>query len=191
MSNFWPKGIEISDTQSPMQILETAQEEWVNNSNGVMTLRLQGTKSESGNDMIIVHAKHVPSNRTITLFSVIYRPNTPYPATIQPKEDELPNYLKKSYYPNTFSERQSRLKEEMRKVSIIETSKLAEVYREEQKVNNIWVSDDPSEFREKLEKVFNLGIVKADILNLLSTVQGVTGNKTDEPAEEFTREDEE
>jgi hypothetical protein len=96
MSNFWPKGFELTDTESPRQILETAQREWNAESSGVLTLVFQETKSESGNDMIIVHAKHVPSNRTVTLFSVIYRPNTPYPATIQPKDDILPNYLKKS-----------------------------------------------------------------------------------------------
>lgn len=190
MSIFWPKGIEISDTQSPMQILETAQEEWNLNSDGLLTLVLQDAKSKAGNDMIIVHAKHIPSNRTITLFSVVYRPNTPYPATIQPKEDELPNYLKKSYYLENHPEDARLIEQEIKKRSMMDPS-ISRAVPEKKQVNNIWVSDDPSEFREKLEQVFNLGIVKADILNLLSTVQGATVNKTDESAEEFMREDRE
>jgi hypothetical protein len=172
MSNFWPKGIEISDTQSPMQILETAQEEWHLNSDGLLTLVLQGTKSKAGNDMIIVHAKHIPSNRTVTLFSVVYRHNTPYPATIQPKDDDLPNYLKKEYN---------------------KSGALTDVVRQlgSERVSNTWVSDEPSEFRKKLEQVFNLSVVKSDIVNLLSTSREVTDDDRDEPAEEFTREDEE
>jgi hypothetical protein len=154
MSNFWPKGIELTDTESPRQILDTAQREWNAESSGVLTLVFQETKSESGNDMIIVHAKHVPSNRTVTLFSVIYRPNTPYPVTIQPKDDVLPNYLKKSYYkPGTVD------------TALIESRILNS---QGHQVTNDWVADAPSEFRRKLEEVFNLGIVKSEILSLVS-----------------------
>lgn len=154
MSNFWPKGLELTDTESPKQILETAQREWKSESGGTLTLVFQETKSESGNDMIIVHAKHVPSNRTVTLFSVIYRPNTPYPATIQPKDDVLPNYLKKSYYkPGTID-------------STLTGSGVLNFQGHQ--VTNDWVSDAPAEFRRKLEEVFNLGIVKSEILSLVS-----------------------
>lgn len=45
-------------------------------------LILQSSVTESGNPIIIVHAKHVPSNRTTILFSVIHRPNKSYPVTI-------------------------------------------------------------------------------------------------------------
>jgi hypothetical protein len=154
MSNFWPKGFELTDTESPRQILETAQREWNAESSGVLTLVFQETKSESGNDMIIVHAKHVPSNRTVTLFSVIYRPNTPYPATIQPKDDILPNYLKKSYY----------------KPGTLDNALVGSGILNSQgcQILNDWVSDAPAEFRKKLEEVFNLGIVKSEILSLVS-----------------------
>ncbi len=153
MSNFWPKGLELTDTESPKQILETAQREWNSESSGALTLVFQETKSESGNDMIIVHAKHVPSNRTVTLFSVIYRPKMPYPATIQLKDDVLPNYLKKSYY----------------KPSTIETLAGPGILNSQgRQVTNDWVSDAPAEFRRKLEEVFNLGIVKSEILSLVS-----------------------
>jgi hypothetical protein len=171
MSNFWPKGIEISDTQSPMQILETAQEEWINNSDGVMTLVLQEAKSKGGNDMIIVHAKHLPSNRTVTLFSVVYRSKQPYPATIEPKDDDLPDYLKKSYYKQSPTEK-------------LINGSIGGVSYQGQQVKNTWVSDAPSEFRENLEQVFNLSIVKSDLLSLLSTIEKGAG---DEPAEELTR----
>ncbi len=42
--------------------------------------------------------------------------------------------------------------------------------KESQKlITNKWVSDTPSEFREKLTKAFNLSEVKAAVLNLTSS----------------------
>jgi hypothetical protein len=173
MSNFWPKGIEIKSRQSPIQILETAQKDWVKNSDGELTLLLQEAKSESGNNIIIVHAKHVPTNRIIQLFSVIYRPTSPYPATIEPKQDDLPDFLKKSYYQPSkagLATRQARIAE-MDRGSLGRIKGPMEV--EGKEVKNTWVSEEPSEFREKLEQVFNLGIVKSDIMNLLLASQEV------------------
>lgn len=153
MSNFWPDDFEVKDTQSPREILKAAQEEWQTKSDGIMDLVLQDAESKSGNPMIIVHAKHLTSNRTVTLFSIIHRPNRPYPATIQPKEDDLPRFLKKSYY----------------KPSANVTSALDTLTRMQgETVSNEWVSATPSEFRKKLAEVFNLELIKSEILNLLS-----------------------
>jgi hypothetical protein len=171
MSSFWPEGVELSDTQSPKDILKTAQEEWQTASDGILDLILQDAESKSGNSMIIVHAKNVATNRTATLFSIVHEPKKPYPLTIQLEKENLPTFLKKSYYtkdsqfpvglqaildydpiqqfnarPNPFANRTSRL--------------------DVKPVVNKWVSDTPSEFREKLSEAFNLGIVKRVILNL-------------------------
>ncbi len=168
MSNFWPNDVELSDTQSPLEILETAQEEWVTNSTGVLTLVLQEAKSQSGNKMIIVHAKHVPSNRTATLFSVVHRPNAPYPATIELK-DELPAALKRSYYIPGFADRGIGM-------------------TQGRTVTNTWVSETPSEFRIKLAKAFNLGTVKCEILSLVSDASADTADDDEQPTEEQTGE---
>ncbi|EKV01122.1 hypothetical protein Lepto7375DRAFT_3265 [Leptolyngbya sp. PCC 7375] len=152
MSNFWPNGLELSDTQSPREILKVAQDDWYKSSNGIMTLIFQDEESKTGNQIIIVHANHVLSNRTATLFSVVHRPEIPYPVTIFPREDELPNILRKSY----------------QKKSVTGIS-VASVFQDlETTVSNPWVSETPSEFRKKLSDVFNLGIVKSTILNLAS-----------------------
>ncbi|MGD0384459.1 MAG: hypothetical protein ABSA77_13140, partial [Thermoguttaceae bacterium] len=98
MTDFWPNGLELSDTQSPMDILYDARRNWESESKGLLTLILQTAKSKSKNDMIIVHAKHVPSDRTASLFSVVCRPGAPYPARIQPRDDAVPDFFKKSYY---------------------------------------------------------------------------------------------
>jgi hypothetical protein len=105
--------------------------------------------------MIIVHAKHVANNRTATLFSIVHQPNKPYPVKIQPKKEELPDFLKKSYGQGPLtSDRQSAM-ERLKLVPIL--------------FDNQWVSDTPSEFRENLSQVFNLGIIKREILNLASS----------------------
>ena len=155
---FWPKDIQLSDTQSPLEILNTAQEEWRTGSEGVMELVLQNTISRSGNSMIIVHAKHVMSNRTATLFSIVYRDGYPYPVTIQPKDENLPIFLKKSYHgPAT-----------------VMSSLAATIGTADREILNQWVSDTPSEFRKKLADAFNLGIVKSEVLNLASSTSGNT-----------------
>ena len=166
MTSFWPDGIQLSDLQSPMEILQEAQREWKLTSNGIMDLVLQPAKSTSGNDMVFVHAKHLPSNRTASLFAVVYRPANPYPVTIQPRDDELPDVLKKTYYKpgvdpfRTFTS-----------ISVIKT--------DGRTVTNHWVSDTPSEFRTKLHEVFNLGIVKSELLNLACKNSQPNGDEPD------------
>ncbi|MCI5191267.1 MAG: hypothetical protein D3905_16080 [Candidatus Electrothrix sp. AS4_5] len=153
MSKFWPEGLSVSDIRSPYEILEAAREEWETASNGVLTLVLQKSESEDGIETITVHAKHIPSNRTVTLFPVIHLLGSPYPITIQPKVNNLPNILKKSYYQMGTNDYDEILSEE----------------RVGGTVTNKWVSDTPSEFTEKLTKAFNLSEVKAAVLNLTSS----------------------
>jgi len=150
MSNFWPSGLEIGDTQTPLDILKTATEEWESNSDGMLTLVLQQTESEDGTAVIIVHAKHLPSEKTVTLFSVVHRPNASYPATIQPRREDLPDVLKRSYY----------------KPGIGEFPLPMPMHGS--MVENKWVSDTPREFRTKLVDVFNLSSVKTAVLGLTS-----------------------
>jgi hypothetical protein len=157
MSSFWPDGVEISDTQSPKDILNTAQEEWQTASNGVLELVLQDAKSESGNSIIIVHAKHVVSNRTAMLFSIVHQPEKPYPVAMELEEEELPKFLRKSYYETS--------------PELLKGIKLAAEQAKKSGVplDNKWVSETPSEFRKKLSEAFNLGIIKCEILNLASS----------------------
>jgi hypothetical protein len=51
-------------------------------------------------------------------------------------------------------------------------------------VTNEWVSDTPSEFRSKLSKVFNLGVVKCEILSLVSNSPAVQEHNEEESGEE-------
>jgi hypothetical protein len=133
-----------------------------------MELVLQDTISNSGSSMIIVHAKHVMSNRTATLFSIVCRPGYPYPVTIQPRDEDLPDFLKKSYYvpASNFL------------VAQIGTSSPKQVL-------NQWVSDTPPEFRKKLAEAFNLGTIKSEILNLASSVSGSADNINEHAPEDW------
>lgn len=150
MSSFWPSGINLDDTQSPKEILNVAQGDWYTNGAGRIELVLQDTLSRSGDVMIIVHAKHIPSSRTTTLLSVIHRPDKPYPVTIQTDDENLPNFLKKSY------------------TSGVSNAITSSLMMTEYTVSNQWVSDTPAEFRKKLREAFSLGSVNSKILNLIS-----------------------
>lgn len=166
MSVFWPSDIDLSDTQSPREILQAAQEDWHTGSQGLMELILQDAQSQSGNPMIIVHAKHIPSNRTSKLLSIVYRHENPYPLTIQPEDENLPRFLKKSYFQRSAAN------------TLATAVNLGIV---EGEVLNQWVADTPAEFREKLEEAFNLGSIKSKILNLASgTLDSLNGGIHDE-----------
>lgn len=169
MSTFWPDGLELTDTQSPREILSVAKENWQQNSSGVMDLVLQDAASETGNSIIVVHAKHIPSNRTATLLSVVHRDGQPYPVTIEPKDEDLPSFLRKSYY-------------EPNRLSLFEINKQITGLTGET-VSNPWVSDTPMEFRKKLADAFNLGVVKGKLLNLASIAREATAQGDIESSE--------
>lgn len=168
MSNFWPSGLDLSDTQSPKEILKVAQEDWHQKSEGKMELVLQDTTSTTGQIMVVVHAKHVASDRTSTLFSIVHRPdNNPYPVRIQLEKDNLPDSLKKTY------ERSNSIGN---MVSLMAESTYT--------VSNPWVSDTPAEFRKKLVEAFNTSSIKGVIINLASDVSNdKNGDQQDDPKE--------
>jgi hypothetical protein len=147
---FWPSDLELTDTASPLEILEEAKQEWVERSDGLLTLIIQETESTTSNHMLIVHAKHRPSSSTVTLFSVIHRPESPYPARIQPGTGELPEFLRKTSDGTSVS------------VAAAAAGVFGELLAKK------WVCDTPSEFRSQLAEVFNLGSLKGDILGLVS-----------------------
>lgn len=157
MSDFWPSDLEVDDIQSPREILESAKEDWDIGSNGVMTLTLQDTTTTTDHAMIIVHAKHMPSNRTSRLFSVVHRPDNPYPVTLQPDDETLPNFLMKSYTDRGWTGLEQIL--------------------QEREIVNQWVSDTPTEFRRKLSEILNQGVVKSKVLNLISNPTNNTNGK--------------
>jgi hypothetical protein len=151
VTNFWPTGLDLGDTSSPLEILASAQQQWTEQSEGLLALVIQEAESTNKNHILIVHAKHVPSNRTVTLFAVVHRPGAPYPAKIQPRDDELPDILKRSYYRRGIAD----IGAEIGTVS-------------GRQVINKWVCETPSEFRAQLQEVFNLGTLKSEVLSLVS-----------------------
>ncbi len=80
------------------------------------------------------------------------RRNTPYPVSIQPQEEKMPNFLKKSYY----------------EPGGTEDYDVDYMPGEGYTVSNPWVADTPAEFRERLAEVFNLGVTKSIVINLAS-----------------------
>jgi len=65
VNSFWPLELDLSDTSSPLEILQSASREWTDQSHGLLNLVIQEAESTNKNTLLIVHAKHVPSNRTV------------------------------------------------------------------------------------------------------------------------------
>lgn len=170
MSSFWPEDLKLEDTQSPEEILEAAREDWQTSTNGLMDLLVQEGASESGNPIMVVHAKHVASNRTAALFSIIHRPSSPYPVAIHFKEEELPNFLRKSYQKPS-SSRSSPTGTTTVGVSLTSEIRQMMGYSDSETISNPWVSDTPSEFRKNLASVLNHSVVKREILNLATVAK--------------------
>jgi hypothetical protein len=114
---------------------------------------IRDAKSQSDDRLLIVHAKHVPTNRTVKLFSVLHRLNAPYPARIYPETDAVPDHLKKTNYKPGLS---------------LANMRVFGAETEGGEVTNQWVSDTPSEFRRHLIEVFNQGILKSELLGLIA-----------------------
>lgn len=161
---FFPDDIELSEIFSPSEILEDAKREWDAHSNGILLLQISQALLDSEEELVLeVYIVHSPSKRMAKVLSVAHRPNHPYPIEIRPESFNIPKYLKKSY--KTQSRRSlSPL------FSIADQMRAIESAPEfvTQTITNEWVCDTPTEFREKLEKAFNLGTVKSTILNIIA-----------------------
>lgn len=161
MTDYWPSGLQLDDTETPLQILESARKDWENKSGGKLTLLLQQTATTEEDPMVIVHAQHIVSKRTVTLCSVIHRDNAPYPVRIQPRDNELPDFLRKTHYePSGFA-----------------VNLAATIPAFGRTVENKWVCDTPAEFRQKLAEAFNSAVLKSDILSLVSSNEAQDGRK--------------
>jgi putative intracellular protease/amidase len=170
MSDYWPDGIDLNDVASPLEILKEAAKGWSEKSGGTVELLIQPATSKSNYDMLLVHGKHVPSGRTVSLFSVVYRPGAPYPARLQLDDEDLPDLFKKVYY-------------QPGPLTIMGAMASMAGNTEGRQVTNKWVCDVPSEFRTKLRNAFNEGGVKTKILNLIAVPKQVEQPKPDiEPA---------
>jgi hypothetical protein len=162
---FFPDEIELSEIFSPSEILEDAKREWDAHSNGILLLQISQALLESEEELVLeVYIVHSPSKRMAKVLSVAHRPNHPYPIEIRPESFNIPKYLKKSY--KTQSRRSASplfsIADQMRAIE----RALPEVVT--QTITNEWVCDTPTEFREKLEKAFNLGTVKSTIHNIIA-----------------------
>lgn len=154
MLDYWPDGLELGDTDSPLEILKLAKEDWEARSDGQLSLIVQESESTNGHAYLEVHAKYIPTNQTISLFSVLHRHDSYYPSRIQPRDEELPDFFRKKYKRTTG-------------VGLASMMATAATVTEKE-VTNEWVCETPAEFRVNLRRALNLGVVKSEIVSLVS-----------------------
>jgi hypothetical protein len=88
MTSFWPKGIEIKDNRSPMDILNAAKEEWEFITEGELTLEVRREDIVNGENCALLFAKHIPSGKSEELCEVVRCDS--YPVYIKPKRGQPP-----------------------------------------------------------------------------------------------------
>ena len=150
MTGFWPDGLELEDTASPREILDEARDDWERSSGGKFTLLFQDAESETGNRLTKVHAKFKPAGRTAEIFTVVQRPDKPYPAKIELTDRGLPNILRRKYF-----------------VPGEDDDDLDDPRGHW--VRNDRVADSPAEFRAELRAALTLDETKGEIVSLAAS----------------------
>ena len=156
MSNFWPLDLNLTDCVTPRDILSEAQNEWGREGKGIFELVFRNTKSETGNELVIVYAQHRQSRKTAKLFQVLHRPDKPFPVTIQPEIEALPEVFQREY----------------KKTVSSGFSSIAHLMNPQERIINVtndWVATTPAEFRENLSRAFQSDSVRSQLLNMLVT----------------------
>ena len=158
MTDFWPDDLKLEDTASPREILEEARDDWERSSGGRFTLLFQEAESQTGNRLTKVHAKFKPAGRTAEIFTVVQRPDKPYPVTIELTDRGLPNILRRKYYvpgddDHDFDDPRGHW------------------------VENERVADSPAEFRIRLREALTLDETKSEVFSLAAS-----WSSADEPA---------
>jgi hypothetical protein len=160
--SFFPSDLEITNAQSPLDILSEAKNEWDTKGQGIVTLLVDGGRSALHGDsdltLIHVYAMHIPSERVESLLTVIYASGKPYPARISPEKDDIPEYLRKERFVPA-------------KISGLMSPSILNTFREAipaHTVSEEWVCESPEEFRKQLSKALTLGRVKSAITNIIA-----------------------
>ncbi len=166
MGSFWPKGIDIKDVAAPYEILQLANQDWLTESEGLLSLVIQEKEPEEGMEEFIVHALHIPSDRSVTLFSVTQLGDTPYPARITLRGDRIPIFLQKEYH-------------RTKKGILADANAL---YESKELIANKWVSETPADFRKHLSEALNSSETKSVVFSLLASIKGTDDSDEDETA---------
>lgn len=157
--SFFPDDIDLSEIQSPTEILEEAREEWARRSDGMLDLIvIESDLSDSTRSILDVILTHSSSGRQAKLLSLRHVPDQAYPLEIVPESFNYPDYLvKKRFVPAR--------KKTLLGPSILDS--LGELIPEHT-VTNKWVCETPREFRQMLAEALSLGSVKSLIVNLVA-----------------------
>lgn len=151
MSYFWPKDLDLKLIQSPEEILNEAKEEFLRESDGLISLDLTITQSVEGNDECTVRAISNLTNRSVTLFRVVSRSGYPFPNVLVLQEDSLPPYLMKNVKKRTPG---------------VSLPRVDFMISQEVEVPNEWVSSCTSEFRKRLQTALTSVYVKSCLTNI-------------------------
>lgn len=157
--SFFPDDIDLSEIQSPAEILEEAREEWSRRSDGALDLIVvESDMSDNTRSILDVILAHLSSGRQAKLLSIRHVPDQAYPLEIVPESFNYPDYLvKKRFVPAR--------KKTLLGPSILDS--LGELIPEHT-VTNKWVCETPREFRKMLAEALSLGSVKSLIVNLVA-----------------------
>ena len=81
MTSFWPEGLNIEDTRSPLEILEQAVDDWKKGGKGIIRLHVDSKQTEDGLEAHVATVVHVASSlASEALLQIENHPRKDYPA---------------------------------------------------------------------------------------------------------------
>lgn len=153
LRDLWPDDIRTEGMLPPEEILRQQAEHLEKRTNGLLIADV--LRTETADRVILGFEVYAPRiNSRVRLFGAQHRAEDDYPVAIEPPKDDLPAFLKESYYrPGTV---------ESAAAAVGNLGLTGHV------VKNEWIADSPMEFTEKVGRVLALPAVKARVVSLIS-----------------------
>jgi len=156
--SFWPDEINSDEVLSPREIMQSAGEELQEKTNR-LAVTIESWQLDDRTVLAFVVQNRVSGNR-LNLFEAMHRLNEPYPVAIEPPKGDLPEFLRdERFVPGTPG-----------LLPGAEFRALAQTVQGTpgRFVKNEWVCSTPSDFQERLVKLFSRNYVKARIVSLMT-----------------------
>ena len=173
--SFWPNDIVREVKKTPRQIMREAANELQSHTE-VLSVEIPEIKFP---DRLVLQflVRNKAYDLEFNVFEASHRPSQSYPVVIKPPDSDIPDYLKRERLSLGAS-----ISAAISAKPLLHHLEVSQTVLGTNIVRNEWVCATPSEFKDKIKKLFALDHVKSNIVSLLAP--STSDEAEDEPIEE-------